>query len=192
VTHPGPQVVVVRHGETTWSRQWRHTGTTDLPLTGDGRRHAEDLRPQLSARSFALVLTSPLQRARQTAALGGFPAAGVDADLCEWNYGRDEGRTTAEIQVDRPGWSIWADGPDGGESLTEVAARADRVIARALGASGDVLLFAHGHILRILAARWIELEPAGGRRLRLASAAPSTLGWEHDYRVIVEWSCGGR
>jgi broad specificity phosphatase PhoE len=192
VTGPGPRLMLVRHGETEWSRDGRHTSTTDLPLTEAGHRHAEALRPTLAARTFALVLTSPRQRARQTAAVCGFPDAVVDNDLAEWDYGADEGRTAAEIRAERPGWSIWTDGPKDGETISQVAVRAGRVIARALDAGGDVLMFAHGHILRVLTARWLGLHPELGRRFALATAAPSILGWEHDYQVVQEWSCGGR
>ena len=138
---------------------------------------------------ISLVLTSPLQRARQTAALAGFPDAEVCDDLLEWDYGEDEGRTTAEIRDERPGWSVWSDGPKDGEPLAHVAVRAERVIDRALAAGGDTLAFAHAHILRILTARWLGLHPELGKRFMLSTAAPSTLGWEHDYRVIETWSC---
>jgi broad specificity phosphatase PhoE len=187
-----PRLVIVRHGETEWSRSFRHTGRTDLPLTAEGCARAEALRPVLATRQFALVLTSPLRRARDTAALAGFPDAERCDDLLEWDYGDDEGRTTAEIRQERPGWLIWHDGPKNGETVEEVAARADRVIDRVLRTAGDVLAFAHGHILRILSARWIDADPRLGQRLLLATAAPSTLGWEHDYRVIEEWSCHAR
>ena len=187
---PQPRMVIVRHGETEWSRAGRHTGRTDVPLTDNGWAAAARLRPFLDARRpFALVLTSPLQRARETAALAGFPDAEVTDDLREWNYGEDEGRTTAEIRDERPGWSIWSDGPKDGEPLAHVAVRAERVIDRALVAGGDVLAFAHAHVLRILTARWLALHPELGKRFALATAAPSTLGWEHDYRVIETWSC---
>jgi broad specificity phosphatase PhoE len=187
-----PRLVVVRHGETEWSRAWRHTGRTDLPLTTEGRARATALRPLLAGRSFALVLTSPMERARETAALAGFPEAEPLDDLREWDYGDDEGRTSAEIREERPGWSIWTDGPKNGETIDEVAARADRVIDRVLRAAGDVLAFAHGHVSRILAARWIGSDTHLAQRLLLATASPSTLGWEHNYRVIEEWSCGAR
>jgi len=187
-----PRLVIVRHGETEWSKVWKHTGRTDLPLTDTGRAAAAGLRPLLAGHQFALVLASPLQRARQTAALAGFPEAEPCADLLEWDYGEDEGRTSAEIREERPGWSIWSDGPKDGESIAQVAVRAERVIDRALGAGGDVLAFAHGHVLRILTARWISMHPEAGKRFLLATAAPSTLGWEHDYRVIETWSCRAR
>jgi broad specificity phosphatase PhoE len=186
---PRPRLVIVRHSETEWSRSWRHTGHTDLPLTEEGRARAQALRRRLAGQGFAVVLTSPLQRARLTAELAGFPDAEVCDDLVEWDYGDDEGRTSADIRDERPGWLIWADGPKNGETIDQVAARADRVIERVLRAGGDTLAFAHGHVLRILAARWIDAEPQLGQRLLLATAEPSTLGWEHDYRVIERWSC---
>jgi probable phosphoglycerate mutase len=185
----GPRLVVVRHGETEWSRVGRHTSTTDLPLTEGGRRAAIGLRPTLGREKFALVLTSPLRRARDTAALAGFPDAEVSEDLREWDYGDDEGRTSAEIVEDRPGWSVWNAGPKNGEPIEHVAERADRVIDRALLVGGDVLLFAHGHILRILTARWLEMEPEAGKRFFLATGVPCRLGWEHDYRVLEQWNC---
>jgi probable phosphoglycerate mutase len=182
-------MVVVRHGETEWSKAYKHTGRSDIALTDHGREAAAAVRPILAGRSFALVLTSPLQRARQTAALAGFPDAEVCDDLLEWDYGDDEGRTSAEIREERPGWSIWSDGPKNGEPIAHVAVRAERVIDRALAAGGDTLAFAHGHVLRILTARWLALHPELGKRFLLGTAAPSTLGWEHDYRVIETWSC---
>jgi broad specificity phosphatase PhoE len=185
-----PRLVVVRHGETEWSRAWRHTGRTDIALTAEGRTRAAALRPVLAGYHFDLVLTSPLQRARVTAELAGFPDAEPCDDLLEWDYGDDEGLTSTEIREERPGWMIWADGPKNGETIAEVAARTDRVIDRVLRTGGDTLAFAHGHVLRILAAGWIGAEPELGQRLLLATAAPSTLGWEHDYRVIEHWSCG--
>ena len=186
---PRPRVTIVRHGATEWSRSWRHTGRTDVPLTAEGRTRAESLRRRLAAHQFALVLTSPLQRACVTAELAGFSHAEVSDDLLEWDYGDDEGRTTAEIREERPGWLIWADGPKNGETVDQVADRADRVIQRVLHTRGDTLIFGHGHMLRILSARWIDGPPQLGQRLLLATAAPSTLGWEHDYRVIERWSC---
>jgi len=186
---PHPRVAIVRHGETEWSRAWRHTGRTDLPLTAEGRARAEHMRVRLAGRQFALVLTSPLQRARVTAQLAGFPDAQVCEDLLEWDYGDDEGRTSTEIREERPGWLIWADGPKNGETIDQVADRADRMIQRILHAGGDTLIFSHGHLLRILSARWIDAPPQVGQRLNLATAAFSILAWEHDYRVIERWSC---
>jgi broad specificity phosphatase PhoE len=185
-----PRMVVVRHGETEWSAAGKHTGRTDVPLTDEGRAAAAQLASVLAGRHFSLVLTSPLQRARETAALAGFPDAEPCDDLREWDYGEDEGRTTPEIRDERPGWSVWSDGPKDGEPLAHVAVRAERVIDRALAAPGDTLAFAHAHVLRVLTARWLSLHPELGKRFRLATAAPSTLGWEHEYRVIEAWSCG--
>lgn len=186
---PHPRLVVVRHGETEWSRSRQHTGRTDIPLTPEGRARAAALNALLAVHDFALVLTSPLQRARDTATLAGFPHAEPCDDLLEWDYGDDEGRTSMEIREERPGWMIWADGPKNGETIDQVATRADRVIARVLHAGGDTLIFAHGHMLRILSARWIDAPPRLGERLNLATAAFSILAWEHDYRVIERWSC---
>lgn len=182
-------VVLVRHGQTEWSVEGRHTGRTDVPLTDEGRREAARLAPALADRAFALVLTSPRQRARATCALAGFGAAAqVDEDLREWDYGEYEGRTTADIRVERPGWSLWTDGVPGGEDVTAVGRRADRVIARLRSANGDALVFAHAHVLRVLAARWVGLPPADGMRLALEPARPSTLGYEREIAVIREWN----
>jgi broad specificity phosphatase PhoE len=184
-----PVLVIVRHGQTEWSVAGRHTGRTDIPLTDAGRATAARLAAPLAQRSFALVLTSPLQRARETCALAGFGAvARDDADLLEWDYGDYEGRTTADIRAERPGWSLWSDGVPGGEDAAAVGQRADRVIARVRSAPGAVLVFAHAHVLRVLAARWIDLEPASGSRLQLDPARPSTLGYEREVAVISEWN----
>jgi probable phosphoglycerate mutase len=183
------EVVLVRHGETEWSRSGQHTGTTDLPLLPEGEEQARAVAPKLAGREFALVLTSPMQRARRTAQLAGFgDAAQPDDDLRERNYGEYEGRTTKEIRVERPGWSLWVDGSPGGETLAEAGARADRVMGRALAADGDVALFAHGHILRILAARWIGLPPEHGGSFALDTASLSELGFERENRVLVQWN----
>jgi probable phosphoglycerate mutase len=185
----GSEVVVVRHGQTEWSVEGRHTGRTDVPLTDEGRRQAARLAPALADRVFALVLTSPRQRALETCALAGFAAVGeVDEDLCEWDYGEYEGRTTAAIRVERPGWSLWSDGVPGGEDAAAVGRRADRVIGRVRSANGDALVFAHAHVLRVLAARWVGLPPADGMRLALEPARPSTLGYEREIAVINEWN----
>ncbi|HYL41712.1 MAG TPA: histidine phosphatase family protein [Candidatus Binatus sp.] len=184
-----PRLWVVRHGETAWSASGRHTGRTNVPLTPEGERAAVELGERLRPSAFAIVLTSPRRRAVETARLAGFAdRAIVDDDLAEWDYGDDEGRTTAEIQADRPGWSIWREGPLGGETLEQVAARADRVIARARRASGDTLAFGHGHLLRVLAARWADLSPADGRALLLDPATLSILGWERQAPVIERWN----
>jgi probable phosphoglycerate mutase len=182
-----PEVVVVRHGETEWSRSGRHTGRTDVPLTGEGRREAERLRERLAGRRVARVLTSPLRRASETATLAGFPAAEPCSDLVEWDYGRYEGLTTHEIRGEAPGWTVFRDGVPGGESVEQVGTRADRVIALALAAGGDVALFAHAHLLRILAARWLGLDARDGRLLLLRTARIGVLGFERETRVVSGW-----
>jgi len=175
------EVVVVRHGETAWSLSGQHTGTTDIPLTDNGRGLARRLRPALMDRSFALVLTSPLQRARETCALGGLAeAAAVDGDLVEWNYGKYEGRITAEIHNERPDWRLFRDGCPGGETAKDVADRADRIITRVRRVSGNVLIFSSAHFLRVLAARWLGLAPEMARCFVLSTASISALGYEHD------------
>jgi probable phosphoglycerate mutase len=184
-----PRLWLVRHGETEWSAAGRHTGTTDVPLTPAGEAEAATLGDRLRSNTFALVLTSPRRRARETCRLAGFgDRAVVDDDLAEWDYGADEGRTTPEIQRDRPDWSIWTDGPRAGETIDDVAARAGRVVARARAAAGDTLAFAHGHLLRILAAGWVGLAPVDGRLLLLEPATISVLGWERDTAVIERWN----
>jgi broad specificity phosphatase PhoE len=176
-----PIICLVRHGETAWSLSGQHTGLTDLPLTERGERAARALAPRLRERQFSLVLTSPLQRAARTCELAGFGAeASTDADLCEWNYGAFEGRRTAEIRAERPDWDLFRDGCPGGESAADVGARADRIIARARAAGGNVLLFSSGHLLRVLSARWLGLAPDGGRLLLLGTTSVSELGYEHD------------
>jgi probable phosphoglycerate mutase len=181
--------VLVRHGETEWSANGRHTSHTDLPLTERGRERAAALSEQLSRRRFALVLSSPLRRARDTAELAGFGQAAVVYDeLHEWDYGDYEGLTTPEIRAERPDWNLWRDGCPSGESPEQVGARADHVISRARSAGGDALLFAHGHILRVIAARWIEMPVAAGARFALAAGAVSTLGFERETHVVQEWN----
>jgi len=188
----GPAVLLARHGETEWSVSGQHTGTTDIPLTERGRRHAQLLGPRLAEREFALVLTSPLVRARDTAVLAGLgEGAEVDEDLRELEYGRYEGLTTPEIREGRPDWDLWRDGSPEGETVDEAGARVDRVIARVLGAGGDVALFAHGHILRVLGARWAELPPAAGAHLALGTAALCDLGFERERRAIWLWNDTG-
>ena len=183
------EVVLVRHGETEWSRSGQHTGVTDLPLTEDGEAQARTIVTRLAGREFALVLSSPMQRARRTAELAGFgDRAEPDDDLRERDYGEYEGLTTREIRVERPGWDVWRDDLPGGETLVAVGARADRVIERALAADGDTLVFAHSHLLRTLGARWIGLDPDGGGKLTLGTAAVSVLGFERERRVIKSWS----
>jgi broad specificity phosphatase PhoE len=189
MTHRQPQLFLIRHGETEWSLSGAHTGLTDLPLTARGEQRAEAMGRYLNARPFALVLTSPLQRARETCRLAGYSASAVvDENLCEWNYGDYEGLSTADIQKDRPGWDIWNDGVPNGETVDQVAERAQRVITRALAADGDCAFFAHGHILRILTAVWLQLRPTGGRLFGLDTATLSILGWERDTKVIRQWN----
>ena len=184
-----PQLVLVRHGQTEWSEAGRHTSRTDVPLTPEGELEAADLRERLAGRTFALVLVSPRLRALETARLAGLESrAAVDADLVEWDYGQYEGLTTAEIRVSAPGWTIWAAGAPGGESPADVAARADRVLAHVSDATGDVLLVAHGHFLRVLTARWLGLDADAGRFFRLDPASLSELGHERDEQVVLRWN----
>ena len=176
-----PIVYLARHGETAWSRDGRHTGYTDLPLTEQGERNAVQLRTRLSGFPFAKILTSPLQRAKRTCELAGFGAvAEVDPDLVEWNYGDYEGIRTADIRAKRPGWELFHDGCPNGESPAEIAARADRVVARVRATSGNMLIFSSGHFLRVLAARWLGVEPLIGKCLMLDTASLSALSYEHD------------
>jgi broad specificity phosphatase PhoE len=184
-----PRIWLVRHGETEWSLSGQHTGRTDVPLTPAGQRQAEALGRHLGGRLFGLVLTSPLGRARETCRLAGYGSgAEVMDDLREWDYGIYEGRTTAAIRAGEPGWSIWTHPVPEGESVDQVGARARRVIDRALGVGGDVALFSHGHLLRILAACWIGRPPGEGRLFALATASVSVLGWERETRVIQSWN----
>jgi broad specificity phosphatase PhoE len=183
------QLWIVRHGETEWSLSGQHTGRTDLPLIATGRERAVRLKSFFDGRQFALVLTSPRQRAMETCRLAGYgDVAVVDPNLQEWDYGEYEGRTSHEIQAERPGWSIWNEGVVGGETIQDVARRAQAVIDRATSASGDVLLFAHGHILRILTSCWLALAPQDGRLFALGTASVSVLGHEHTTRVITHWN----
>ena len=180
---------LIRHGETEWSRSGAHTGRTDLPLTAAGRDNAAAIGRWLKGRAFALVLTSPMERARDTCRLAGYgDAAQVDPNLCEWDYGDYEGRTTPDIQMERPGWSLWRDGVPNGETIAQVAARAEAVLGKALAADGDTALFAHGHILRILTACWLQLDPRCGSLFALSTASVSTLGYERETRVISCWN----
>jgi probable phosphoglycerate mutase len=182
-------VVLVRHGETEWSLNGRHTGRTDIPLDPAGRAQAEGLAASLSRWHFELVLTSPLQRARETCRLAGFgDRAQIRAELAEWDYGQYEGLTSAEIRASRPEWSLWRDGAPGGESPTEVARRVDSIIAEVRALKGHVLLFAHGHLLRVLAARWLGEGPSAGRFYALEAASRSVLGYEHGQPVIERWN----
>jgi broad specificity phosphatase PhoE len=183
------ELLVARHGETEWSVTGRHTGRTDLPLTEAGRRRARSLGGTLRNRSFELVLTSPLRRAIETCELAGLAQqAQVRDDLREWDYGDYEAITTAEIRERRPGWSLWRDGCPNGEIAADVGARADRVLAEVGAADGDSIAFGHGHMLRVLAARWLGLPPEDGALFTLGTGALSLLGYEHDLPVIVRWN----
>jgi probable phosphoglycerate mutase len=186
---PAGEIVLVRHAETEWSRDGRHTGRTDIPLTDRGRAAASTLAERLREWSFELVLVSPLRRARETCELAGLAArAQPRAELLEWDYGDYEGLTTAQIQERRPAWSLWRDGCPGGESAADVGARADRVIAEASAVGGAVAVFSHGHMLRVLGARWIALPPADGARLGLSTGAISGLGHERDTAILSRWN----
>jgi broad specificity phosphatase PhoE len=188
----GAQLWLVRHGETEWSASGRHTGTTDLALSEAGRRHATSLRERLQGQDFARVLTSPLQRAQVTCELAGFgDRAEVVNDLAEWDYGQDEGLTTPEIREQRPGWTVWRDGPNGGETAEDVGRRADRVIALVAEAPGPVLAFGHGHMCRVIGARWIGLPAAEGIRLKLSTAAVCVLGHDRETPAIDHWNDTG-
>jgi broad specificity phosphatase PhoE len=189
---PALEVVLVRHAQTEWSLSGRHTGRTDIPLTDDGRAAARALAPRLLEWRFERVLVSPLRRARETCELCGLgEQAEVLNDLHEWDYGEYEGLTTAEIHALRPGWSLWRDGCPAGESPPQVAARADRVIAELSDVRGAVAVFSHGHMLRVLGARWIELAPEQGARLGLSTAAISVLGFERETSILARWNDAG-
>jgi broad specificity phosphatase PhoE len=188
----GPEVLLLRHGQTEWSLNGRHTGSTDVPLTEEGRAQARALRERLAGRTFALVLTSPMSRARETCELAGLgDQAEVRDGLTEWDYGEYEGVTTAEIRKTDPTWLLWRDGAPGGETAEQVGARADRIIAEVRAADGDCALFAHGHVLRVLAARWIELAPSEGGRFGLSTATVSVMGWEREMAVFWLWNGAG-
>ena len=182
-------VFAIRHGETEWSLSGQHTGTTDIPLTDKGRPLAERMRPALAREAFALVLCSPMQRSRETCALTGLgDKAVIDADLAEWNYGQYEGLTPKQIQERRPGWLIFRDGCPGGESPEQVGVRVDRVIERARAAQGDVALFAHGHVLRVLAARRIGQPAGSGQHFLLDTGTLCILGYYHDIPAVKAWN----
>jgi broad specificity phosphatase PhoE len=186
---PRGEIVLVRHGETEWSRAGKHTGRTDIPLTGRGRDQARRLQSTLRDRRFALVLTSPLRRASETCSLAGFgDAAEESSDLREWDYGDFEGRTTADIRTEVDGWTIWTHEVPGGETAAAIARRADRVVDLVRMVDGDVALFAHGHILRVLAARWCGLDVRFGRLLALDTGTLSILGYERESPVIRLWN----
>jgi probable phosphoglycerate mutase len=186
---PAQQVFLVRHGETEWSLNGRHTGTTDIPLTENGRHEASELRSILAKESFALALSSPLLRARETCELAGFgDMASIEPDLVEWNYGRFEGMTLGEIDAIEPGWVLFRDGSPGGEKPEEIGARVDRVIEKARAAEGDVILFAHGHVLRVFAARWLGLVPLEGQRFFLDTGAISIVSSNRGAPAIKRWN----
>jgi broad specificity phosphatase PhoE len=187
--HSTQEVWLVRHAETEWSRSGRHTGRTDVPLTDAGRERARELGARLGGHSFALALVSPLERARETARLAGLgDACEVREDLLEWDYGDYEGITTADIRAERPDWYLWRDGVPNGETADEVGARCDRVIEEIVSVSGDVAVVAHGHILRALAARWVEEPVSFGGRLFLSTGSVSVLGFEREVRVVRLWN----
>ncbi len=186
---PTQRIFIVRHGETEWSKVRRHTGRSDLPLDANGEKEARGLVAKLAGLAFAAVFVSPLQRARQTCAIAGYDAAAVvDPDLAEWDYGAYEGLTSEEIAVERPGWTLFGDGVIGGETIEDVAGRAERVIARCRAIDGDVLLFSHGHLLRVLTALWLGFPALAAQHLQLATASPSTLGYEHDWTALLSWN----
>jgi probable phosphoglycerate mutase len=191
-----PRLYLARHGDTAWTDSHQHTGRTDLPLNKRGEEHARQLGGQLQQFSFARVFTSPLQRAAKTCALAGFgDGAEVDHDLIEWDYGRLEGTLTSEVQKERPGWELYRDGCPGGESPEDVAMRADRFIARVHGVAGDVLAFSSGHIIRMIAARWLGLPPVAGRFFFCDPASVGVLGFEHDSReqpIVRLWNYVGQ
>ncbi|MDP9093914.1 MAG: histidine phosphatase family protein [Actinomycetota bacterium] len=186
----GIELWLIRHGETEWSRSGRHTGRTDVSLTAAGEAQAAALTPLFAGLHPALVLCSPRERAQATARLAGLAITSIDEDLAEWDYGDYEGRTTAEIREQVPGWTLWTDGVPNGETADQVSARADRVLLRAASklSAGPVILIAHGHICRVIGARWIGLPATGGARLALGTAAPSVLGSQHGIPVIDRWN----
>ena len=184
-----PEIWLARHGETEWSRTGRHTGRTDVELTEHGREQAKQLRRVLEGRDFTRVICSPLSRALETCELAGLGDGAERSDaLLEWDYGEYEGLTTDQIREGRPDWVLWRDGCPGGEAAADVEARVDPLVAELREASGDVALFAHGHVLRVLAARWLELGPESGALFTLATGTLSTLGWERETAVIRSWN----
>ncbi|HEY1235038.1 MAG TPA: histidine phosphatase family protein [Candidatus Binatia bacterium] len=189
MSNPEQKIYLLRHGETEWSLNGRHTGVTDIPLTDNGRKIARLLQPILAREKFALVLTSPLQRARETCELAALGAlASIDRDLMEWNYGEYEGRTTKEIRQTKPNWSVFRDGCPGGESPQELAVRADRVLAKVRAVDGNVALFSHGHFLRVLAARWINLSASYGEHFLLDTATLNVLGYYRESPALKIWN----
>ena len=189
MSNPEQKVYLLRHGETEWSLNGRHTGVTDIPLTENGRKLARQLRPILAREKFVMVLTSPLQRARETCELAGLGTlASVDRDLMEWNYGEYEGLTTDQIRRTRPDWSVFRDGCPGGESPLQVSVRADRIVSRVRTFDGNVALFSHGHILRVLAARWINLSASYGENFLLDTATLNVLGYYRESPAFKIWN----
>jgi len=183
---PG-EIFLIRHGETEWSRSGQHTSRTDLPLTDEGQRRARAVGALLAGKKFALVLSSPMRRAIDTCRLAGFEPQ-IETNLHEWDYGSYEGLTTEQIHETAPNWTIWTGTPPGGESAEQVASRADRVIDRCLDSAGPVALFGHGHMLRVIGARWLGLTPDSGRLLALSTGSVSVLGWERETRVVSLWN----
>jgi broad specificity phosphatase PhoE len=189
LAEPNVNVFAIRHGETAWSLNGQHTGKTDIPLTDNGRRLAARMRPVLAANPFGLVLCSPMRRARETCELAGFgERAIIDSDLVEWNYGKYEGLTLKQIDEVAPGWLIFRDGCPGGEAPEQVSARVDRVIARSRAVPGDTALFAHGHLLRVFAARWIGLPARGGQHFLLNTGTLCVLGYYHEIPAVRIWN----
>lgn len=189
MSNPEQKVYLLRHGETEWSLNGRHTGVTDIPLTENGRKLARQLQPILAREKFVMVLTSPLQRARETCELAGLGTlASVDRDLMEWNYGQYEGLTTEQIRQTRPDWSVFSDGCPGGESPLQVSVRADRIVSRVRAMDGNVALFSHGHILRVLAARWINLSASYGENFLLDTATLNVLGYYRESPAFKIWN----
>ena len=189
MSNPEQKVYLLRHGETEWSLNGRHTGVTDIPLTENGRKLARQLQPILAREKFVMVLTSPLQRARDTCELAGLGTlASVDGDLMEWNYGEYEGLTTDQIRQTRPDWSVFSDGCPGGESPLQVSVRADRIVSRVRTVDGNVALFSHGHILRVLAARWINLSASYGENFLLDTATLNVLGYYRESPAFKIWN----
>ena len=189
MSNPEQKVYLLRHGETEWSLNGRHTGVTDIPLTENGRKLARQLQPILAREKFVMVLTSPLQRARETCELAGLGTlASVDRDLMEWNYGEYEGLTTEQIRQTRPAWSVFRDGCPGGESPLQVSVRADRIVSRVRTVDGNVALFSHGHILRVLAARWINLSASYGENFLLDTATLNVLGYYRESPAFKIWN----
>ena len=187
-----PEIYLARHGETEWSLSGQHTGKSDIPLTDNGRRHAEALAARLGGREFAAVFTSPLSRASDTCKLAGLgDRAEVRDELLEWDYGEYEGRTTADIRETVPGWTVWTHETPGGETAAEVGARCDALIDDLLQIEGNVACFGHGHLLRVLGARWMGIPPEKGANLALSTGTLSVLGWERDNRTLELWNDGG-